>query len=136
MGEVNEALEKLLAHCHSAQARRSIPADAFVFMVDLVVYKATLHVERGESYMVVAMIQALLEFHFFEPENLQRVSLERKLGEFRKFWEGGSPRIGESGTESEWHSIGCYVRWTSLGSERGKRGGAPAEGVGLDQAPA
>lgn len=70
------------------------------FLVNMIVHRCKLCFEAGAVDEVIAILQAITEFHFFAPysdvKKMSRVPLSRVMYEpFRTFWELGVPRIGD-----------------------------------------
>ncbi|CAD5225275.1 unnamed protein product [Bursaphelenchus okinawaensis] len=96
MHYIDEAIRTITAFRYLKTITQTLSIDQInSLMIDLIVYKAKLHVERGESYIVVAMLQAFTEFNYFFPDEMTKKAFEWKLGSFSKFWNLKLERIGE-----------------------------------------
>lgn len=77
------------------------------FIVDHIVDRCKILIESGHVHDAVATVQALAEYHFFMPEELELERVEHRRAEFAKFWNSGYPRIGDEGARGEFFRIKC-----------------------------
>ncbi|KAF5900776.1 protein NRDE2 isoform X1, partial [Clarias magur] len=53
--------------------------------------------QAGHSEKAVCLFQALIEFTFFKPDNVKKLTTKQQVDFFETFWDSGEPRVGEGG---------------------------------------
>ncbi|KAI8106506.1 hypothetical protein M9435_001050 [Picochlorum sp. BPE23] len=78
-------------------------------LVSILIDCIRFHLECGFIGMGIAMIQVLLEYNVFYPEEVERQGLEQC---FEKFWNSSCPLIGSENAPgwNRWYRSGCEVQ--------------------------
>jgi hypothetical protein len=69
---------------------------------NIVVAWARLDMEIGNTSRVVTLLQALIEFHFAAPPELNHKKFESKFAKLESFFNGGYPRFGDQNSEGKY----------------------------------
>jgi hypothetical protein len=66
------------------------------FIVSILIRRCAFLFATDYSEKAIACLQALIEFNFFYPNNINYSIIERRKI-FEQFWLNGAPRIGDNG---------------------------------------
>ncbi|KAG1662927.1 Protein NRDE2 [Nymphon striatum] len=80
------------------------PDDLDTFIIEIFIMSVHFYKNTGYTERAVSIIQAMLEFTFFQPDSIKSSSFKEKLDHFELFWDSGASRIGEN-TATGWKNM-------------------------------
>lgn len=68
-------------------------------MLDIFIQQCHFLRQAGHSEKATSLFQAMIDFTFFKPDSLQKLSTKQQVEFFEPFWDCGEARVGESGAK-------------------------------------
>ncbi|XP_071491532.1 nuclear exosome regulator NRDE2-like [Diadema antillarum] len=94
------------------------------FKFDIVLQVCHFWRQAGHSEKAVALLQAMVEFNCFRPQNIEdSTTLEGKIAFFEPFWDSNEARFGEVGAEGwcKWVHRKEKGGWASQNTQKAQR---------------
>uniref|UniRef100_A0A3P8U9V6 NRDE-2, necessary for RNA interference, domain containing n=1 Tax=Cynoglossus semilaevis TaxID=244447 RepID=A0A3P8U9V6_CYNSE len=66
-------------------------------MLDIFIQQCHFLRQAGHSEKAVSLFQAMIDFTFFKPDNVRKLTTKQQVEFFEPFWDSGEARVGESG---------------------------------------
>uniref|UniRef100_A0A673C0Y1 NRDE-2, necessary for RNA interference, domain containing n=1 Tax=Sphaeramia orbicularis TaxID=375764 RepID=A0A673C0Y1_9TELE len=66
-------------------------------MLDIFTQQCHFLRQAGHSEKAISLFQAMLDFTFFKPDSVQKLSTKQQVEFFEPFWDSGEARVGELG---------------------------------------
>ncbi|KAF3701472.1 Protein NRDE2 -like protein [Channa argus] len=66
-------------------------------MLDIFIQQCHFLRQSGHSEKAISLFQAMIDFTFYKPDSVQKLSTKQQVEFFEPFWDSGEARIGELG---------------------------------------
>ncbi|KAK2826353.1 hypothetical protein Q5P01_020567 [Channa striata] len=68
-------------------------------MLDIFMQQCHFLRQSGHSEKAIALFQAMIDFNFYKPDNVGKLSTKQQVEFFEPFWDSGEERVGELGAK-------------------------------------